>query len=138
MYRIWTHNKLEDWMKHQPKEKDVVLVNVEDTLFEALHKRFDQGLKFNTTGKKNGQTRILKRLPNGIITCVHESAAIVVPDSLISKSFDDGKMTDSEVDNICSFCAMPSKYRCSKCHKESYCSLSCQKQDWAMHKSVCE
>lgn len=39
--------------------------------------------------------------------------------------------------SVCSVCYKPTNSRCSACKKIYYCSLSCQKQMWTTHKSVC-
>ncbi|KAH7381192.1 hypothetical protein DE146DRAFT_681761 [Phaeosphaeria sp. MPI-PUGE-AT-0046c] len=39
----------------------------------------------------------------------------------------------------CSTCAGgPAKRRCSRCKAAYYCDRYCQKNDWKMHRSVCE
>ena len=37
----------------------------------------------------------------------------------------------------CSVCSKPSLLRCSRCLSIQYCSQSCQKQNWSLHKLSC-
>jgi hypothetical protein len=38
---------------------------------------------------------------------------------------------------VCSLCGKSSGKRCNRCHKASYCSPTCQRQDWKKHKIHC-
>jgi hypothetical protein len=39
---------------------------------------------------------------------------------------------------ICQICNKPSKFHCSRCQGANYCSLTCQKKNWNIHKKVCD
>ena len=41
------------------------------------------------------------------------------------------------VPNCCSACGKDAVKSCSKCHETFYCSVDCQRADWAAHKKVC-
>jgi hypothetical protein len=41
------------------------------------------------------------------------------------------------VNNTCRLCRGRGSLRCSKCMATSYCSKSCQKEDWKLHKLAC-
>ena len=38
---------------------------------------------------------------------------------------------------ICATCQKPGRYRCSGCHKVTYCGALCQKKHWPLHKDEC-
>ena len=38
---------------------------------------------------------------------------------------------------LCAKCQSPSQLFCSKCRVTPYCSMSCQKELWKRHKTVC-
>lgn len=38
---------------------------------------------------------------------------------------------------ICANCQKPGRYRCSGCHKVTYCGALCQKKHWPLHKEEC-
>lgn len=37
----------------------------------------------------------------------------------------------------CSKCETPATNRCSRCYRVCYCSIDCQHQHWAAHKTAC-
>lgn len=47
--------------------------------------------------------------------------------------------TEIGVQYQCSFCHinMPKMSVCAKCKRVAYCSITCQKNDWKQHKSLC-
>lgn len=48
-------------------------------------------------------------------------------------------LSSSSANTYCSQCfkSLEDLKRCSKCHRISYCSISCQRQDWIYHKHEC-
>lgn len=38
----------------------------------------------------------------------------------------------------CSVCFTPSTLKCSRCKVSFYCSVDCQRKDWAVHKNTCD
>ena len=54
----------------------------------------------------------------------------------------DSDNSEDEVDCVCSNCKRPTKEgeelkHCSRCHLTCYCSVQCQKKDWAIHRFAC-
>lgn len=43
------------------------------------------------------------------------------------------------ISHLCQFCYIPEKkvHACSACHETFYCSKTCQKKDWSIHKIFC-
>src|SRR5580704_17542699 len=107
MYRQLNSRKLKKWMTSVVSETPVSFVAVEDEIFDNLHRKFDFGIKCASTSKKNGQTRVLMRKPNGLIVSIHDKQSIVIPDSLLAVMTKQGEMTDSSSDKVCSLCAKP-------------------------------
>lgn len=138
MYRQLNFRKLRKWITSVGSETPVSFVAIEDDYFENLHRRFDLGIKHASTSKRNGQTRMLMRKPNGLIVSIHDPHSIAVPDSLLEVMTRQGEMTDSSSDKVCSVCAQSATQRCGGCHSVVYCSLACQKQDWKHHKPECK
>lgn len=49
------------------------------------------------------------------------------------------KKTENLADNTCAFCSKKScEQFCAGCNKIYYCSVDCQKKDWATHKTNCK
>lgn len=40
--------------------------------------------------------------------------------------------------SVCINCLGPGSFRCKRCEGANYCSLSCQRSDWIVHKKVCK
>ncbi|XP_053406587.1 uncharacterized protein LOC123546263 [Mercenaria mercenaria] len=63
-----------------------------------------------------------------------------------NESHDGSKLNDTENDstsgserNLCGFCSTSGCLKkCSRCKETFYCSIDCQRQDWANHKSTCK
>ncbi len=45
---------------------------------------------------------------------------------------------DATVEKICAKCSKQAGNVCSRCKKVRYCSVNCQKEDWAKHKQECK
>lgn len=39
--------------------------------------------------------------------------------------------------HVCTICNAPGAKSCSSCHSSAYCSPTCQRADWRIHKTVC-
>lgn len=70
-----------------------------------------------------------------------KSARILVPgDSVLTETAFCHLLSSKERGKRCDFCFLDSNklLRCSKCKFMYYCSVSCQHQDWGMHKQECK
>lgn len=49
----------------------------------------------------------------------------------------DKKSIEFDLGEVCYVCNLEGKYRCNKCKKIYYCSVTCQSVDWKRHKKSC-
>ncbi|KAI5623300.1 tudor domain-containing protein 1, partial [Silurus asotus] len=91
-------------------------------------------------------------LTNNQVTCLPQEQSISLPGSpdalkaegsrnekeALSVSQRAGLMSASVTVNLCNYCSNQGIFRCTRCKKTCYCSVSCQTEDWKAHRHICK